>query len=95
MYWTIGLTQLEMVYKTTTISLNIYLQANKDWMMKLVERHEATKQIHSVVIEAREFQSEYDLSETSVEASDKSPTEIAKKKKVEARQQGLALLKDH
>ena len=35
-----GLLQLELMYKTTTIGLQPYLDSTQDWMLQLVNRHE-------------------------------------------------------
>ena len=38
-----GLTQLETVYKTSTIGLNAYLENANDHLLKLVSQHETKK----------------------------------------------------
>ena len=50
-----GLIQLETSYITTTIGLQVYIQTTNDWMMKLVHKHECTKNIHSITGEAELF----------------------------------------
>ena len=50
-----GLTQLELSYKTSTISLFRYMNLSNDWMLQLALKHEKEKCLHSVAEEAREF----------------------------------------
>ena len=50
-----GVTNLEMVYETETVSLNSYLQSSGDRMLHAVLQHEKKKKLHSVVKESRKF----------------------------------------
>ena len=88
-----GMTNLELAYKTTTISLQTYLHTSMDWMMKLVETHETKKRLHSVIKQSKIFEDEYELDETEQQTS-QSATKIAKKRKVDAKRQGLLMIKD-
>ena len=75
-----GMLNLEMTFKATTIGLQTYLNAsNDDWMMKLVERHETSKKLHSVIKQARKFKEEFDMDDTE-EQTNLTATNMAKKK---------------
>ena len=51
------MTDLEMVYKITTIGLNSCLQYSGDRVFNALLQHEKNKKLHSVVKESRRFKS--------------------------------------
>ena len=50
-----GLTQVELTYKTTTISLAAYLKSTNDPLLHLVQQHENEKKFYSIPKEAAKF----------------------------------------
>ena len=56
-----GLIQLELMYKTSTIGLSQYLSNSNDWILQLVNQHENSKKLHSVVKEANKFARELEI----------------------------------
>ena len=77
------MTNLEMVYKTTTIALNSYLQFSRGRMLQGVLEHGKKKKLHSLVKESREFKLQLNLTQEEIDTNTK-PTKAAKdlKKKV-------------
>ena len=53
-----GLTQLETVYKTSPIGLNVYLGNTNDHLLKFVYQHETKRKLYSVNKETRKFRAE-------------------------------------
>ena len=60
-----GLTQLELVFKTTTVGLNAYLEQTEDPLLKLVYRHENSKKLYSAAKDARKFNGEFEVPDTT------------------------------
>ena len=60
-----GLTPLELVFKTTTVGLNSYLEQTEDPLLKLVYRHENSKKLYSVAKDARKFKGELEVPDTT------------------------------
>ena len=56
-----GLSQLELVFKTTTVGLHAYLEQTEDPLLKLVYRHEDSKKLYSVSKDARKFKGEFEV----------------------------------
>ena len=56
-----GLLQLELLHKTITIGLQTYLDSTQDWLLRLVNRHEKTKKVHSVSFQSKNFMTELEL----------------------------------
>ena len=56
-----GLTQLELVFKTTIVGLHAYLEQTEDPLLKLVYRHENSKKLYSVSKDARKFKGEFEV----------------------------------
>ena len=84
--------QLELSLKTTTISMQKYLETTKDWMLQLVHNHEQRKQLHSIKKEITKFATELNI-ETAV------GTELpcilqARNLKRRAKQEGLKKIKE-
>ena len=85
-----GLIQLEMAYKSTTISLSKYLASTEDWMMQLVDFHESKKKKNSVTKQAKQYMKEWKIKESQNE--DEIPlnaTSAAKSIKKVAKKEGL------
>ena len=57
-----GLTQLETVYKTSTVGLNAYLENTNDCLLKRAYRHEI-KKLYPVNKEIRKFRTELGMPE--------------------------------
>ena len=55
-----GVIQLEMAYRTTTITMSTYLSSTTDWMLKLVHQHQQNKKLHSIIKEARKYKIDLD-----------------------------------
>ena len=72
-----GVTNLEMVYETETVSLNSYLQSSGDRMLHAVLQHEKKKKLHSVVKESRKFKTHLNMAPEEIEINTK-PTKAAK-----------------
>ena len=60
-----GLTQLELVLKTTTVGLNMYLEQTEDPLLKLVYRHKNSKKLYSLTKDARKFKGELEVPDTT------------------------------
>ena len=56
-----GMIQLEMAYKTITIAMSTYLSSTTDLILKLVHQHQQTTKLHSIIKEARKYESDIDL----------------------------------
>ena len=56
-----GIINLERYFKTTTTSLNSYLELPEDQMLYVVLQHEKKKKLHSVVKESRKFKFQLDM----------------------------------
>ena len=84
-----GLLQVELAYRTATIGMNRYLECTDDWMMQAVLRHETSKSSHSIVKEARKFETRLDADLDNVGSDELPATKIAKnlKKKVKLAEQ--------
>ena len=63
--------QLEMAYTTTTIAMPMYLSSTTDWMVKLTYQHQYYKKPHSIIKEARKYES--DLTSQVCQGSCKNP----------------------
>lgn len=85
-----GLIQLELTYKTSTIGLSQYLSHSDDWMIQLVNLHENSKKLHSVVKESNKYTRELDLEFENDNLL--KPTEVAKKIKKKAKLEGVKQL---
>ena len=72
-----GLSNLEMAYKTTTITLNNYLQSSRDRMLQDVLEHGKKKKLHSVVKESRNFKFQLNMAQEEIDINTK-PTKAAK-----------------
>ena len=72
-----GLSNLEMAYKTTTITLNNYLQSSRDRMLQDVLEHGKKKKLHSVVKESRKFKFQLNMTQEEININTK-PTKAAK-----------------
>ena len=72
-----GLSNLEMAYKTTTITLNNYLQSSRDRMLQDVLEHGKKKKLHSVVKESRKFKFQLNMTQEEIDINTK-PTKAAK-----------------
>lgn len=57
----IGLTQLEMTYKTTTVGLNTSLATTEDALLIPVYQHEANKKLFPIQKEARNYVHELNI----------------------------------
>ena len=88
-----GLTQLETVYKTSTIGLNAYLENTNDRLLKLVYQHETKKKLYSVNKETRKFRTELGMPEHTRKQNE-PVTNYAKRVKSTAKQKALEKLKD-
>ena len=64
-----GVTNLEMVYETETVSLNSYLQSSGDRMLHAVLQHEKKKKLHSVVKESRKFKTQLNMAPEEIETT--------------------------
>jgi len=73
-----GMIQLEMANKTITIAMSIYLSSTTDWMLKLVHKHQKTKKLHSIIKEARKYESDLDLRTENSPNSELPATKQAK-----------------
>lgn len=56
-----GLIQQELSLKTATIGLQKYFETTKDWMLKLVNINEQTKNMHSIKKESSKFATELNI----------------------------------
>ena len=72
-----GLSNLEMAYKTTTITLNNYLQSSRDRMLQDVLERGKKKKLHSVVKESRKFKFQLNMTQEEIDINTK-PTKAAK-----------------
>ena len=70
-----GLIQLELMYKTSTIGLYQYLSNSNDWILQLVNQHENSKKLHSVVKEANKFTRELEIEIENENLQIQAPTE--------------------
>ena len=84
-----GMIQLEMSYKTTTIGLAEYLGNSDDWTLQLVNLHENTKKLHSVFKEPAKVSRQLDLEIKNGNHSHLKPTELARRTKKTAKNNGL------
>ena len=86
-----GLLQLELMYKTATIGFQTYLDSTQDWMLQLVDKHEKTKNVHSVSCHIRKFETELELA--PIDMNETQTTKLAKFVKQEAKRKGLDAIK--
>jgi len=89
-----GMIQLEMAYRTTTIAMSTYLSSTTDWMLKLVHQHQQNKKLHSIIKEARKYESDLDLNIENSPNSDLPATKQVKHVKGAAKTSGLKQLDD-
>ena len=87
-----GLLELELLYKIITIGLQTYLDSTQDWMLQLVDRHEKTKEVHSVSSQSKKFMTELELA--PIEMSEAQPMKRAKIVKQKAKRKGLDAIKN-
>ena len=88
-----GLIQLELSYKTSTLGLSQYLDQTNDWMLQLVNLHENSKKLHSVIKESEKFYRELNLErQENNHLTTNSTSEIARKRKKSAKYAGLKQL---
>ena len=66
-----------MIYKTTTIGLNSYLEPSEDRMLHAVFQHEKKKKLHSLVKESRKFKFQLNMAQEEIDINMK-PTKGAK-----------------
>ena len=85
-----GLIQLELAFKTTTISLSRYLATTEDWMMQLVDFHESKKKKNSVTKQAKQYMKQLKIKDSqNNDESLPTATAAAKSLKKEAKKEGL------
>ena len=72
-----GMTNLEMAYKTTTITLNSCLHSSRDKMLLAVLQYEKKKKFHSVVKESTKFKFQLNMTQEEIDINTK-PTNAAK-----------------
>ena len=87
-----GMTNLEMVYNTTVIGLNSYLQLSGDRMLQAVLQHEKKNKLHSVVKESRKFKFQLNMAQEEIDVNTK-PTKATKGIKKKAKNSGLEDMK--
>ena len=85
-----GMIQLELSYKTSVIGLRQYLDTTNDWMLQLVNRHEHSKKLHSILKESDHFSQELNVNTETDNLL--TPTENARKTKKMAKNAGLKQL---
>eukprot|EP00795_Rhopilema_esculentum_P008080 gene8080-13995_t len=86
-----GMIQLELSYKTTTIGLSEYLENSDDWMLQLVNKHENSNKLHSVLKESAKFSWQLNLDTDNRNLNQLTP-EIARETKKAAKNNGLKQL---
>ena len=86
-----GLTQLALLFKTTTIGLETYLQNTSDWMLRIVQKYDSNNKLHSTIKESELYRRELG---TEIEPSNNQPTEAAKMVKHEAKRAAMKELKE-
>ena len=84
--------QLEQSYKTTTIGLSEYLDKTEDWLLQLVNVHENSKKLHSVLKEAAKLSRQLELDINNENDNHLQPTEATRKTKKAAKNNGLKQL---
>ena len=67
-----GLVQLELSLKTSIIAMDTYLNNTKDWMLKLVKKHEQNKRMYSITTDAKKYFNEINLSNDNISESSSS-----------------------
>ena len=72
-----GLSQLELSFKISSISLNEYLRINNDWMLKLVLKHESSKKLYSIVKNSIKYSTELNTNNEQLNHNEE-PTKRAK-----------------
>ena len=87
-----GMINLEMTYKTTTISLNSYLESSEGRMLHAVLQHEKKKKLHSVVKESRKFKFQLNMAQEEIDTYTK-PTKASKNIKKKAKNASLEDMK--
>ena len=81
-----GLVQLELSLKTSIIAMDTYLNNTKDWMLKLVKKHEQNKRMYSITTDAKKYFNEINLSTDNIsETSSSTEKEKQIKTKVKTR----------
>ena len=81
-----GLVQLELSLKTSIIAMDTYLNNTKDWMLKLVKKHEQNKRMYSITTDAKKYFNEINLSTDNIsESSSSTEKEKQIKTKVKTR----------
>ena len=80
----IGMINLEMCFKTTTIGLNAYLLSSGDRMLKVILQHEKKKKLHSVTKESWKFKLQLNMAEEENQQTRKA-TKAAKEIEKKAR----------
>ena len=87
-----GMMSSEIVYKTTAIGLNSYLQYSGDRMLQAVLQHEKKKKLHSVVKESRKFKFQLNMTQEEIDINTK-PIRAAKDMKKKAKNASLEDMK--
>ena len=82
-----GLIQLALSYKTATIGLSAYTETTNDWMIKMVGRHDSSRNLHSFTKESARYRRELGIENS--QPTDEPPTVIAKILKGEAKRAGM------
>ena len=92
-----GMIQLELSLATSTIGVCEYLENTKDWMLKLVLKHERSKKLYSIPKEASKHQRTLgtNTQSSSDEESSGTPTQLAKNAKINAKLEGLKNLTEN
>ena len=81
-----GLVQLEVSLKTSIIGMDTYLNNTKDWVLKLVKKHEQNKRMYSITTDAKKYFNEINLSTDNIsESSSSTEKEKQIKTKVKTR----------
>ena len=83
-----GLIQLELTLKTSTIGLNAFLLDTKDWMLKLVLKHENTKNKYSISEDSKKYCQNITLHNSD----ENEPSKLAKHIRNNAKGEGLKQL---
>ena len=87
-----GMTNLKMVYKTTAIGFNCYLQLSGDGMLQAVLQHEKKKKLDSVINRSRNFKFQLNLGQEEIDINAK-PTKAARNIKKKAKNARLEDMK--
>ena len=83
-----GLVQLELSLKTSIIGMNTYLNNTKDWMLKLVKKHEQNKRMYSITTDAKKYFNEINLNTDNI-SENSSSTEKEKQIKTKLKTKNI------